>query len=61
MPTEKLRVTRDPDDYKVLECAVGGSAAYLISGNTRDFPAQYRQVRIIPPRQFLVILAAHLA
>jgi len=61
MPAEKLHVTRDPDDNKVLECAVEGHAAYLVTGNTRDFPAQYRQVRIIPPRQFLVILAAHLA
>lgn len=60
-PEEELHVTRDPDDNKVLECAVEGNAAYLVTGNTRDFPAQFRQVRILPPRQFLVILAAHLA
>ena len=61
VPKKRLHVTRDPDDNKVLECAVESDATYLVTGNTRDFPTQYHAVRIIPPRQFLVILAAHLA
>lgn len=60
-PGEKLHVARDPDDNKVLECAVEGEAGYVVTGNTRDFPTQFRTVHIIPPRQFLVVLAAELA
>ena len=59
-PKHELRVTRDPDDNMVLECAVEGGAAYVVTGNTRDFPTRFQDVRVIPPRQFLVILAAHL-
>jgi len=60
-PSEVLHVTRDPDDNKVLECVVEGAAEYVVTGNIRDFPAQFRKVRVIPSRQFLIILAAHLA
>jgi putative PIN family toxin of toxin-antitoxin system len=59
-PQAELHITRDPDDNKVLECAVAGNAAYLVTGNGRDFPAQFREVRVLAPREFLVILAAHL-
>lgn len=59
-PAKRLHITRDPDDNMVLECAMEGGAAYIVTGNTRDFPAEFRNVRIIPSRQFLVILAAHL-
>jgi putative PIN family toxin of toxin-antitoxin system len=59
-PQKQLHVTRDPDDNKVLECALEAGAEYVVSGNTRDFPKEFQGIRIVPPRQFLVILAAHL-
>jgi putative PIN family toxin of toxin-antitoxin system len=57
-PRKKLSVTSDPDDDKVLECALEGKADYVVTGNTRHFPAQFRGIRIIPSRQFLIILAS---
>ena len=50
----------DPDDNMVLACALAGGADYLVTGNTRHFPKEFQSIRIIPPRQFLVILAAEL-
>ncbi len=56
-PPTKLDVTRDPDDNKVLECALEGGAEYVVTGNTRHFPKHFQAVEIVPPRQFLEILA----
>jgi putative PIN family toxin of toxin-antitoxin system len=59
-PRRDLDVALDPDDNKVLECALEGGAEYLVTGNARDFPKQFQGVAVVPPRQFLVILAARL-
>lgn len=59
-PERQLLITRDPDDNKVLECALKGGANYVVTGNTRDFPSRFQDIRIIPTRQFLIILATHL-
>ena len=59
-PQEQLHVTHDPDDNKVLECAVEGGTEYVVTGNRRHFPGRFQNVRIIAPRHFLVILAAKL-
>jgi len=57
-PGKKLNVARDPDDNMVLECALSGRARYVVTGNTRDFPEQFRGICVVPPRHFVVILAA---
>ena len=57
-PQGKVVVTRDPDDDKVVECAVEAGADFIITGNTRDFPAKFRGVRVVTPRDFLVILGS---
>jgi putative PIN family toxin of toxin-antitoxin system len=57
-PRKRLQVTSDPDDNMVLECAVEGGADYLVTGNVRHFPEEFQGVRVVPPREFLVILAA---
>jgi uncharacterized protein len=57
-PQGKLIVTRDPDDDKVVECAVEAGADFIVTGNTRDFPSQFRGVRVVTPRDFLVILGS---
>jgi len=53
-----VRVSRDPDDDKFLQTAVGGRADYLVTGDVRDLLQlqQYRNVSIIPPRQFTTLL-----
>jgi putative PIN family toxin of toxin-antitoxin system len=49
------RVTEagDEDDNRLLECAIAGSATFLITGNLRDYPAGWRPARIVNARQFL--------
>jgi len=56
-PQKELHVTRDPDDNLVLECAWEGGAEYVVTGNTRDFPKEFRGIRTVPPREFMVVLA----
>ena len=58
VPRKRLKITRDPDDNKVLECALEARADYIVTGNTRDFPEKFQDIRIIPPRRFLTILAS---
>jgi len=49
-PTLRLKVCGDPDDDHVLECAVAASAQYLITGNKKHFPSEYRGVRVVTAR-----------
>jgi len=58
IPRRKLRITSDPDDNLVLECALEARADYVVTGNTRDFPERFQDIRIIPPRRFLTLLAS---
>lgn len=48
---------RDPDDDMILSCALAGSASFLVSSD-EDLLAvgEYRGVRIVTPRQFLLLL-----
>lgn len=58
IPPATARTARDPDDDMVLACALARSADYVVTGNTRHFPREFHGSRIVPPRQFVVILAA---
>lgn len=46
----------DEDDNRLLECAVAASAAFLITGNLRDYPHGWAPARIVNARQFLDVL-----
>jgi uncharacterized protein len=58
-PRKELHVATDPEDNKVLECALEARADYIVTGNLRHFPPQYQDIRVIPARYFLTILASH--
>ena len=49
-----------PPVKAVLEWALEGGAEYVVTGNTRDFPMEYQGIRIVPPRQFMTVLAGRL-
>jgi putative PIN family toxin of toxin-antitoxin system len=53
----RLRVSRDQDDDKFLVAAVEAGAQYVVTGD-RDLLdlERYRDVRIVKPRAFLVIV-----
>jgi predicted nucleic acid-binding protein len=42
----------DPDDLIFLECAEAAAADYLITGNRKHFPDQWKTVRIVSVREF---------
>ena len=47
-------VKEDPDDNKVLECAVAGGANYIVSGDKHLLSlGEYEGIRILSPADFL--------
>lgn len=54
-PTQSIRACADPDDDIFLECAQAAQAAYLVTGNIKDFPASWLDTRIVTARRFLEI------
>ena len=59
-PAIKISVVKeDPDDDKILECAVAGGADYLISKDNHLLRiAKYGKVKIVSPEDFLVSFEA---
>jgi putative PIN family toxin of toxin-antitoxin system len=54
-PPERLKVLKDEDDNRFLECAETARANYLITGNRRHFPKRWKSTRIVNAREFLKI------
>jgi uncharacterized protein len=55
-PAEKLAVCVHEPDNRFLECAFEAVADYVVTGNARHFPRQYRNVAVITPRALLGLL-----
>lgn len=51
----------DESDNRILECAGGGQADYIVTGNTKHFPETFEQSRVVTPRQFIDIILPFLA
>ena len=58
-PERPIRVTKDADDNKFLECADAARADYLVTGNQRHFPKFWKRTKVITPREFIGIVAPH--
>jgi uncharacterized protein len=58
VPRKKIAVAPDPDDNLVIECAVEAGADFVVTGNVRHFPLQFHGVRVVTPRDFLVVLGS---
>lgn len=56
-PSEPVRACSDPDDDVFLECSQASGAAYLVTGNVRDFPLRWVGTEVVTPRHFLEIVA----
>ncbi|MGB6678022.1 MAG: putative toxin-antitoxin system toxin component, PIN family [Terriglobales bacterium] len=52
-PRHRLKVSRDPTDNRFLECAEASKADYLVTGNKRHFPKQWRQTEVVNARELL--------
>lgn len=57
-PASRLNVTPDPDDNIFLECAEAAKAHFLVTGNTRHFPKQWKYTKCVSPTAFLPIWQA---
>lgn len=53
-PTSTLNVALDPDDNRIVECAVEGKVGYIVTGNKRHFPfSTYEEIKIVNAREFM--------
>lgn len=60
MPTKELKVAPDPKDDKFFECALAGSAHFIISGDRHLHAVkQYQYIVVLSPAQFLAMLDDH--
>ena len=53
-------VTADPDDDKIIECAVVGGATHIVTGDRRHLlpVGNYRSIQIVTARDFLLQLTS---
>jgi len=49
----RLEVAGDPADNRFLECAEAFKADYLVTGNKRHFPKQWRQTQVVNVRELI--------
>jgi putative PIN family toxin of toxin-antitoxin system len=53
-PGEEIAACADPDDNRVLECAVGGGAAFIVTGDKHLLRMEnFRGCQILTPDAFL--------
>lgn len=57
-PEESLTIiTADPDDNRVLECAVAGGASHIVSGDRHLLTLEtFQEIPILNPRAFVALL-----
>jgi putative PIN family toxin of toxin-antitoxin system len=51
-PDKRVNVAREDADNRFLECALKAKAAYLVTGNRKDFPDLFEGTAIVSPREF---------
>jgi putative PIN family toxin of toxin-antitoxin system len=61
VPRNRVHVVReDPDDDRILECAVSAEASFVVSGDRHLLRLRvYRAVSLVTPREFLEICHLH--
>jgi uncharacterized protein len=52
-PTHTVEASPDESDNRFLECAETAHAEYLITGNKRHFPKDWKDTKIVNAREFL--------
>ena len=57
--SQTLKIVADPDDDKILECAVNGKATHVVSGDKRHMLplGSYQGIAIVSPAQFLQLVS----
>lgn len=53
-PQERVKIVEDPDDDKVIECAVAGDVDCIVSRDNHLLKLKrYKHIRIVTPEEFL--------
>lgn len=60
-PVRTVQAANDPADNIFIECADAARADYLVTGNVRHFPRYWKNTKIVTSREFLQMVAPHLA
>lgn len=56
-PTRTItEIKKDDADNRFLECADAAGADYIITGNTKHFPEQFENIKVVTPQRFLEII-----
>jgi len=55
-PHRALNIARDSADNRFLECAEAAGATYLVTGNIKRFPKQYKGAQVVTARRLLELL-----
>ena len=55
-PMRTLTKCQHEEDNRFLECAEVGGADFLVTGNARHFPKDYKTTKIVNARQLLELL-----
>lgn len=55
-PHRRLSVSSDPADNRLLECAEAAEADYLVTGNKRHFPKEWKGTQVVNARELLAII-----
>ena len=54
----RVAVSTDDADNRFLECAEEAGADFLITGNQRHFPRQWKRTRVVAAREFLELIVS---
>ena len=61
-PTRTITLIKaDEPDNRLLECAQAAGADYLVTGNTKHFPATFERTMIVTPKQFIDLILPFVA
>jgi putative PIN family toxin of toxin-antitoxin system len=55
-PVRTIGVSKDDPDNRFLECAEVAGAKYLVTGNIKHFPKQYRGTQVVSARRLMELL-----
>ncbi|MBI2410325.1 MAG: putative toxin-antitoxin system toxin component, PIN family [Candidatus Kerfeldbacteria bacterium] len=55
-PTRKISIYPDEEDNRFLECAQAARADFLVTGNTKHFPMQWKKTKIVNARQLIILI-----
>ena len=57
-PTRTLSVSSDEPDNRFLECTETAGADFLVTGNRRHFPKQWKMTRVVNARELFGLIGS---